>query len=498
MDFFSLVCDICGTVNRIERTHCLACGQVLRASSSSASLTAAPTVPVLSRKLLKQRYRVMHVVGQGGMGTVYIGVDTHLGNRLVAIKEMSQSGLNLAERQTAARNFQREAHLLAGLQHPNLPSIYDHFSENQRWYLVMSFIKGQTLAAYLKSRGGRLEMAEVVELGLVLCSVLHYLHMYRPPIIFRDLKPSNIMRTVDGHIYLIDFGIARVFKPRQTTDTAYQGSVGYAPPEQYGTSQTTPRSDIYALGVTLYRLLTGYEPASTPFNLPPLQSLLPETPTPLVALITSMLALDETQRPQSADQVRWELQKIADGATSATPARASTSAPIRLRARRALDIKKWAIISFIVLAVLSLGFASFVVYDKINAANNVSASNRVISTFCDAFNSTSPDFQRAYQQLSANYRRTHSLNVFRAALQGARGCEVVSLPDVNAQAEVKITMRCMVPPGAPPPPSFAPPPVSPSPVYLTMVQDGDNGWRIGTMSVISQICPPPPGGRPRD
>ena len=349
MKSFSLVCAVCGTVNRMSQTHCLACKQILIAASNSAMLTSAPTVSSLSNKLLKQRYQVMHIIGRGGMGTVYIGRDRQLGNRLVAIKEMSQKGLVLSERLTAAKNFQREAHLLARLQHPNLPSIYDHFEEGQRWYLVMSFIKGQTLTDYLATKGGRLSSEEVLEIGIALCSVLEYLHTCHPPIIFRDLKPSNIMRTTDGHIYLIDFGIARFFKPGKVVDTANKGSSGYASPEQYGVAQTTPRSDIYGLGATLYYLLSGYEPAYTPFRFPPLQSLVSTVPLPLVTVITRMLALDEKARPDSMEVVKGELQKIARG-SDVTPL--SPSLPPLPSRRVFLKREKWLLTGIAALLVL--------------------------------------------------------------------------------------------------------------------------------------------------
>jgi len=275
--------------------------------------TSAPTVrttigQVPAQALLNRRYRVMHELGQGGMGAVYLAQDTQLGNRLVAVKEMSQNNLSEQDRLVAVETFKREAYLLAGLQHPNLPSIHEHFEQAGHWYLVMSFIQGESLAEYLaRVPNGRLPLPEVLHIARELCDVLNYLHSQQPPIIFRDLKPSNIMRTPDGHIYLIDFGIARLFKPGQSKDTAFYGSMGYSPPEQYGRAQTTERSDIYSLGVTLYELLSGYDPSSSPFRLPPLQTLIPGLPIPLTNLITQMVELDESKRPASIRMVQQVL-----------------------------------------------------------------------------------------------------------------------------------------------------------------------------------------------
>lgn len=173
--------------------------------------------------ILKERYRIISQIGQGGQGAIYKAGDTDLGNRLVAVKEMSQSGLSPKEVNEAAEAFKHEAHMLAGLQHPNIPSIYDYFSEAGRWYLVMEFIEGETLEDYFaRASGGKLPVKEVLDFGIQLCDVLAYLHNHQPPIIFRDLKPGNIMRTPDGHLYLIDFGIARLFKPGQSRDTLIQ------------------------------------------------------------------------------------------------------------------------------------------------------------------------------------------------------------------------------------------------------------------------------------
>jgi serine/threonine protein kinase len=268
-----------------------------------------------SHTLLKQRYLILQSVGKGGMGAVYMAQDVSLGNRPVAVKEMSQGHLPMQEVQSAAENFKREAHMLAGLHHPNLPSIHDHFEESGRWYLVMDFIQGETLEEYLsRSPDQKLPLEEVLQIGQQLCDVLDHLHTYQPPIIFRDLKPSNIMRSAKGHIYLIDFGVARHFKPGQDKDTANYGSAGYSPPEQYGQAQTSERSDIYSLGATLYHLLSGYKPTRSPFRLPPLQSLVPTLPPRLVTLITQMIELDEGRRPASIKVVKQELQQ------SSTPA----------------------------------------------------------------------------------------------------------------------------------------------------------------------------------
>ena len=241
------------------------------------------------------------------MGAVYVAQDIQLGDRLVAIKELGMSRLSNDVRH-AIEQFKQEALLLAELDHPNLPHIYEYFEQNERWYLVMSFIQGETLQAYLdRMPYKKLPVEEVVHSGIELCSVLEYLHTHQPQIIFRDLKPLNIMITPKKQIYLIDFGIARRFKVNQAKDTAYYYSVGYAPPEQYGQSQTGPRSDIYSLGVILHQMLSGHNPASKPFDFPALD---PGIPVSLARLITQMLELKEEERPASMAVVKQALEGI--------------------------------------------------------------------------------------------------------------------------------------------------------------------------------------------
>jgi len=246
------------------------------------------------------------------MGAVYKAEDTKLGSRLVAIKEMSQSNLSSREIAIATNAFKQEAHMLAGLQHPNLPSIHDYFNQHGRSYLVMSFIEGETLEHYLETTNkGHLTIREVLEIGIQLCTVLDFLHSRQPPIIFRDLKPSNIMRTPNGHIYLIDFGIVRHFKPGQTWDTKALGTLGYAAPEQYGKAQTTPRADIYGLGATLHYLLSGNDPINTPFRFTPLHFQDQTELLDLEMLVIQMVDMDEHKRPGSIAAIKQELQRIA-------------------------------------------------------------------------------------------------------------------------------------------------------------------------------------------
>ncbi len=305
-----LHCARCGTDNPTQAAFCFACGQGLQTAVGGLTISSS-TGSLVRNHLLKERYRILEQVGRGGFGAVYKAADTLFGYRLVAVKEMVQSRLSPQEVVEAIEAFKREAHLLAGLQHPNIPAIYDYFGEAGRWYLVMDFIEGDTLEEYLRKSSGRyLPVEKVLDLGIQLCTVLGYLHTRQPPIIFRDLKPANILLTSSGRIYLIDFGIARHFKPGQSRDTVAFGSPGYAPPEQYGKTQTTPRADIYALGATLHQLLTGDDPSQMPFRFAPLQLRSQTTPVGLDTLITSMLEIDEKRRPASMHATRLELQRF--------------------------------------------------------------------------------------------------------------------------------------------------------------------------------------------
>src|SRR6266702_626599 len=326
-----LYCDNCGAANPPTARFCQFCATLFFFKHSTGSLP--------EQTLLAGRYQLLSRIGQGGIGAVYKAADTRFNNRPVAIKEMSSTGLTPARLQEAEAAFEHEAHLLADLLHPNLPRIYEHFTENDRSYLVMDYIEGQTVEEHLEQvGGGPLPVDQVVRWAQQLCDVLNYLHTHQPPIVFRDLKPANVMMSESGHIFLIDFGIARIFKPGKQHDTVALGSPGYAAPEQYGKAQSTPRSDIYSLGALLHHLLTGVDPSEQPFFFRDASQVNPAIDPALDALLKQMLAMDSDRRPASALDVLNALK----GAV--TNQRRSTSKPLAYTQDPLLD-KAYALYS---------------------------------------------------------------------------------------------------------------------------------------------------------
>jgi serine/threonine-protein kinase len=291
---------------------------------------------ITSGHLIQDRYRVIGPLGSGGFGAVYLATDQRLG-RQVAIKEMSETGLGPHERQIATDLFEREALILAQLDHPGLTRVWDFFQEDGRAFLLMEYVPGLTLRDLLRRCGGPLPEPFVVECALQLCAVLSYLHARQPPIIFRDLKPANVMATLpqgddpddllgrpldELTFKLIDFGIARLFKPEQPGDTLIIGTPGYAPPEQYGQGQTDARSDIYSLGATLHHMLSGHAPAGMP--LPPLGALAPAVSPELGRVVARATLLDPAGRYPDAEAMRRDLLAITR-TQSSRPAKAVQS-----------------------------------------------------------------------------------------------------------------------------------------------------------------------------
>jgi len=296
-----MACPNCGTVNRPEARFCNNCATPLRGPTPQTGMLPP-------NALLAGRYVILRKVGGGGMGAVYQAADQRIAGKLWAVKEMSDAALTTPlDKQQAVDAFRREAQLLATLDHGNLPKVSDFFTEGGKHYLVMDFIQGQTLEQMLLGALGFLPESEVVSWVVQLCDLLAYLHSRQPAIIFRDLKPANIMLNDEGRIKLIDFGIARVFQPGKGKDTQAMGTPGYAAPEQYGVRQSDARSDLYALGVTLHRLLTRHDPADFPFNLPPPRAINPALSPALAAVIARATQVDIAARFQTAAEMKTAL-----------------------------------------------------------------------------------------------------------------------------------------------------------------------------------------------
>jgi serine/threonine protein kinase len=270
---------------------------------------------------LADRYLIQGILGIGGMSAVYRARDMHFPNvtKLIAVKEMINRALDPIVRSTIVRNFEREANLLASLDHRAIPRIYDYFTLNERSYLIIEFVNGQDLEALLNSTNEFIAEERVLRWAIELCDVLSYLHDHKPdPIIFRDMKPSNVMITPQDHVVLVDFGIA---KPFQTGKRGTMiGTEGYSPPEQYR-GEATPLADIYALGATLHHTLTRRDPRLEPpfsFNERPVGRINPGVSPIMEKVINKALEYTPEDRFKTADEMKTAMLGVAQ-ATGVLP-----------------------------------------------------------------------------------------------------------------------------------------------------------------------------------
>lgn len=295
-------------------------------------------MPIEPGSLLHNRYRILSVIGKGGMGAVYRAADETLGVT-VAVKE------NLNVSPESERQFRREATLLASLRHPNLPRVTDHFTiPTSGQYLVMDFVEGEDLRQRLE-RTGSVSESEALAWARPLCDALRYLHTRTPPVVHRDIKPGNIKITPEGVVMLVDFGLAKVMESTQSTTLGAKAlTPGFSPPEQYGWARTDPRTDIYALAATFYCLLTGVVPedglerAMGNLELTPLQERNGSVSSAVAAAIEQGMAIRADDRHQSIDKFASAL--FGGAVAAAVPEEVTVSAKTRVaRPQQALGPK---------------------------------------------------------------------------------------------------------------------------------------------------------------
>lgn len=306
-------CGQCGELLRPGTRFCRACGAPIEDRIQAQPAVSHPTPPqpfgtgtLLPMQVVAGRYLILEKIAQGGMGAIYKAQDQRLQGKVVALKEMSEQAIKPSERADVLAAFIREAELLARLDHPNLVRVTDRFQEGERHYMVMEFIEGETLDTLIMGRAEPFPEQQVLAWASQLCDVLAFLHSQDPPIIYRDIKPSNIMVTRETQeVKLIDFGIARFYKPGKKRDTIQFGTDGYAPPEQYGKAQTDERADVYALGATLHQLLTLHDPATRLFDFPDVRTLNTSIERRVERAITTALEMNKSKRHQSMADF-WE------------------------------------------------------------------------------------------------------------------------------------------------------------------------------------------------
>ena len=259
--------------------------------------------------IIDGKYKILSEVGHGGMSTVYLAINEKA-NKTWAVKEVRKIGTKNLE--VVRQSLLVETDLLRKLKHPNLPSIVDVIDDEENFLIVMDFIEGNTLEKILLEQGAQ-RQEDVVTWALQLCDVLSYLHQREPAIIYRDMKPSNIMLQSDNRVILIDFGTAREYKQEKSMDTTCLGTQGYAAPEQFGgQGQTDARTDIYCLGATMYHLVTGHNPSKPPYEMYPIRYWNTQLSSGLEAIIRKCTQKNPTDRYQTVEELVYALQHYRD------------------------------------------------------------------------------------------------------------------------------------------------------------------------------------------
>lgn len=256
-------------------------------------------------QVIDDKYEILKLIGQGGMSRVYLAMDKRL-NKQWAVKEIEKRAKD-KNNEIVIQSAIAEANLIKQLDHPAIVRIVDIIDNGDVIYIIEDYIEGETLSKILGNNGAQPQEL-VIEWAMQICEALEYLHTRKPPIIYRDMKPANVMLKPDGNIKVIDFGIAREYKDQSLADTVSLGTKGYAAPEQFGgRGQTDARTDVYCLGVTLYHLLTGQNPCEPPYEIYPIRHWNPQLSAGLEAIIQKCTQLNPDDRYQSCAELLYAL-----------------------------------------------------------------------------------------------------------------------------------------------------------------------------------------------
>ena len=343
--------------------------------------------------IIDGKYKILNKVGQGGMSVVYLAMNEKA-NKQWAIKEVRKDGVKDFE--LIKQGLIVETDMLKKLSHPSLPSIVDVIEDDNTFLIVMDYIQGNPLSKTLEEYGAQ-SQENVVEWAKQLCDVLGYLHSRKPPIIYRDMKPANVMLKPDGSITLIDFGTAREYKSKNIADTTCLGTIGYAAPEQFGgMGQTDARTDIYCLGATLYHLVTGMNPCEPPYEIKPIRQINPALSNGLEKIIMKCTQRDPDARYQSCAELMYDLEHFDEMDNTY---------------RRKMNFRLGI---FITSVILTIGFGCVAIWGNASAENVKSKNYSYIlsnaKSLDDYYNAilTDPSKTDAYIEL-VNYLRTDTL-----------------------------------------------------------------------------------------
>ena len=295
-------------------------------------------------QVIDDKYEILKLIGQGGMSRVYLAMDKRL-NKQWAIKEIEKRAKD-KNNEIVIQSAIAEANLIKQLDHPAIVRIVDIIDNGDVIYIIEDYIEGETLSSVLETQGAQPQEL-VIEWAMQICEALEYLHTRKPPIIYRDMKPANVMIKPDGNIKVIDFGIAREYKDQSLADTVSLGTKGYAAPEQFGgKGQTDARTDVYCLGVTLYHLLTGQNPCEPPYEIYPIRRWNPQLSAGLEAIRQKCTQLNPDDRYQSCAELLYALHHYEE-----------YGAAYRARQKRKLNsfiMTACACVLFLIVGVLGL------------------------------------------------------------------------------------------------------------------------------------------------